>query len=425
MKYNHDYPHIMDISWLAHVLIVAIYLSIPFGTKIVVWFAFVGSIVGWISIFLYSIKKYQNDNLTGVCNFFLLWFAIGGLYLILHAVQISSLEETRRLDSPARMLLLSGLIVLPLLANKKIQDYLLPLTLSGIIFGLISIYQIAINTDAGRYFGFYDYHNLMALAALVNMIILLFLLNEEKVKLNRYLILSGMLGSVIACLSSGTRASWVLIIIATGLNLLTQRNNALAKRSIAVLLAILFFVGSIFIMNAFDARIQSTLVDINKISNGDHSGSIGLRVVMAEMALNKILLNPITGNGLSDFHQDIVHWADINKLPSFAMERGFQNSHNQFLHWAQSLGIPCAILLIYFIIFWPLQVAKKTPGMATELLKTIIFICALFFFTEAVLDRHHGSTWFAIQIGLMLGFVLHVKKHLFISKRVFSTELTN
>ena len=54
-------------------------------------------------------------------------------------------------------------------------------------------------------------------------------------------------------------------------------------------------------------------------------------------------------------------------------------------------------------------VCKIFQGPSAELVRIIVFVCVLFFFTEAVLDRHHGSTWYATQLGLMLGFLLQAK----------------
>jgi O-antigen ligase len=395
--------------WLAHGLIVAIYLSVPLGTKVLVWFATIGSIFGWILV-MSSLGRNLRPNFSiDSKKLFIFWIIIGFAYLLLNAIRISSPDEIRRLDAPARVFLLSGLIVLPSIANRKFEEYLIPLAASGIIFGAISSYQLATTSGSNRLFGMYDYHNLMALAALVNITILLWMLNYKSSTPKKYWISLGLLGSVVACLLSGTRASWLLVIVVTAYYLISHRENHISKRLFLLLSGIIIAVSSILLLDSFDARIQSTLIDINNISNGDRSGSIGLRFLMAEMALNKIALHPFIGNGLSDFHHEIVRWADANGLPTLAMERGFQNSHNQFLHWAQSLGIPCALLSVYLLIVWPLRVSRNVQNPCAELVRIIIFVCVLFFFTEAVLDRHHGSTWYATQLGLMLGFLLHAK----------------
>ena len=410
MKFHRD--QIYDkkyIPWLTHGLIVAMYLSVPFGTKVLVWFATIGSVVGWMALIPGLNRKFTIQISIDRRTIFFSWICIGFIYLLLHTFQVSSSDEVRRLDAPARILLLSGLIVLPSIANRKFEDYLLPLTASGIIFGAISVYQLATAHESNRFFGLYDYHNLMALAALVNTIILLWMLSYKLLAVNKYLVSLGLLGGVVACLLSGPRASWLLIVVVTVYYLISQRQKNISKRLFILLSGIILVVTSFLLFDSFDARIQSTLVDINNITNGDRSGSIGLRFLMAEMALKKIMLHPFIGNGLSDFHHEIVRWADANNLPALVMQRGFQNSHNQFLHWAQSLGIPCALLSIYLLIVWPLRVSRNMQDRTAELVKIIICVCVLFFFTEAVLDRHHGSTWYVVQIGLMLGFLLNAK----------------
>jgi O-antigen ligase len=399
----------INLQRLVYGLIVAIYLSIPLGTKVFVWLAFAGSIVGWAIVTLGLSKKLYNRFPTDYNNIFAAWIFIGLIYLLLNAIQVSSTDEIRRLDAPVRVFLLSGLIALPIIANREFRDYLLPLTISGIIFGAIPIFQLANHSGESRFFGMYDYHNLMALAALINTTILLWMLKYEPFSVNKYLVSLGLLGGVAACLLSGTRASWILIVIITAYYLISQRDKNISKRLFLLLSGIITVVGSILLLDSFGTRIESTLIDINDIINGNRSGSIGLRVVMAEMAVTKIMLHPFTGNGLSDFHHDIVQWANANNLSPLAMERGFQNSHNQFLHWAQSLGIPSALICIYMLAFWPLRVSRQVSDASAELVKVIVGACLLFFFTEAVLDRHHGSTWYGTQLGLMLGFVLHAR----------------
>ncbi|MFM8901616.1 MAG: O-antigen ligase family protein, partial [Burkholderiales bacterium] len=335
---------------------------------------------------------------------------IGFLYLIIHLVQISSLDQIRRLDAPIRVFLLSGLIALPVISGRPLQDYKSAFAISGITFGVITIFQFMENNQAGRYFGFYGYHNLMALAALTNTITLLWLLKEKVYGIEKYLILIGILGGITACLLSGTRASWILIIITMTFYLANHKEYDISKRLTTVLFCILFFVGTVLLLDSFDARFQSTITDINNISNGDRSGSIGLRLTMAEMAFSRIAEHPWIGNGLSDFHQEITRWADSRNMPADAMERGFQNSHHQFLHWAQSLGIPCAVLATYMLLVWPLKIGKSVQDISSKLLKIFVFVCLLFFVTEAVLDRHHGSMWYAAHLGLLLGFVLHARQ---------------
>jgi O-antigen ligase len=397
-------------SWLAYGIITAIYLSIPFGSKFFSWLALFGSIVGWIAILADITRKTRNNFSTESIKILKYWFFIGVVYFLLHLAQVSSADQIRRLDAPIRILILSGLIALPILARKRLEEYVITLSVSGIIFGAMTVIQLLKDHSAGRYFGLYDYHNLMALAALVNTIMLLWLIKEKTALSKKYLIFAGIIGGIVACLLSGTRASWLLIVITTSYYLVIQRGGNISKRLTAVLLTIILISSTFLLIDSFDERVQSTLTDIANISNGDRSGSIGLRLIMAEIALNKITIHPFTGNGLSDFHQEITQWANTNHLPAQAMERGFQNSHNQFLHWAQSLGIPCALVAAYMLFLWPLKTSKNVNDVSGKILKVFVFSCLVFFITEAVLDRHHGSMWYATHLGFMLGFVLQARQ---------------
>jgi O-antigen ligase len=134
-----------------------------------------------------------------------------------------------------------------------------------------------------------------------------------------------------------------------------------------------------------------------------------LRIMMVNMAMEKIQMYPMLGNGLGEFHASIVRWADANQLASQAMERGFQNPHNQFLHWAMALGVPAALVCFVISMVWPLMVTRRSATIARSALWSFMVCCGIFFFTEAVLDRYHGSTWYAAMLSLSVGFCLSTR----------------
>ncbi|XVJ70377.1 MAG: O-antigen ligase family protein [Rhizobacter sp.] len=304
---------------------------------------------------------------------------------------------------------------MPMLAQGGPGQFSKYFSIAGIFFGAIALLQHLQNqNDPGgnRTFGFFQYENLMALAAVINAAMIVWY-NDGQSKAKNYLHLLGIIGSLTACLLSGTRGGWILLplVLIPAYRMYSKSHERKhLKRKIGLALLITGLTVFFFASDSLYDRVHIGAIDLKNILSGDTSGSIGLRLMMIDMAVEKIQLHPLLGNGLDEFHQSIVRWADVNQLPIHAMERGFQNPHNQFLHWAMALGIPAALVCIAICFVWPLVVTRRSATIARSALWSFMVCCTIFFFTEAVLDRYHGSTWYAAMLSLSIGFCLSTRK---------------
>jgi O-antigen ligase len=402
------------VALTAQCVIALIVLSTPFGMRAFAWTAFLASVFGWLMVLLHLTPKSPGLLSKEILTKGLCWFGLGLLYLALHGMHYRSLADLPRLDAPARLFLFTGIVFLPMLSQRGPGHFSKYFSIAGILFGAIPLLQHLQNPVGDRAFGLFQYENLMALAAVVNAAMIVWY-NDGRSQAQNYLHLLGIIGSLTACLLSGTRTAWVLLplVLIPAYRMYSRSHERKhLKRKIGLALVITGLTVFFFASDSLYQRVHVSAVDLKNTFSGDASGSIGLRLLMVNMAVEKIQLHPLLGNGLGEFHQSIVRWADTNQLPIHAMERNFQNPHNQFLHWAMALGIPAALACVAICIAWPLLVTRQSTAVARSALWSFMVCCTIFFVTEAVLDRYHGASWYAATLSLTLGFCLRTNASL-------------
>lgn len=369
--------------------------------------AMAGSVFGWSVLLTNWWAKAKSAPSTNL-NAQSLWVLMCVAYLGLHLVQMDGLSEIRKLDSPARVFLLSGLAVLPMLARGSLERWWIALTVSGTAFGLIAVSEFLKVEGSARIFGHFKYFNLMSLAAVVTSMLLVTLLGTAKRRRDIFLLLMGHTGCWIAAALSGTRAAWLLVVLIWPVYRWSARRwsfdgPAEPQRRWPLVLALAVSVVAVGV-GAVYTRGSETATDLAQIARGDKTGSIGARLQMAGMALDMIGEKPWTGHGLSEFQRRMQAGADERNLPADAMERGFQNPHNQYLHWGQSLGLPAALVALSIVLIAPLGLMRGATGPERSAALGVLACFAVFFLAEAVVDRHQGASWYTAYAGLLIGW---------------------
>lgn len=340
----------------------------------------------------------------------MVWACSGLIYALLHLAHMADNEEWRRLEASSRLFALSGIVFLPLWLRLTWRDLFWPLVGAGLSYGLLAIHPPPTTDPDHRLFGYYTYRNMMGFAPMVTALMLAALWGSSH-GLRRWALGLALAGSLAASLLSGTRGAWPGILV---LLMVLWRSSHPASETLPgaphwkrrAALALVIVLSGWAAYAPFKTRLATTQGDLEHIRQGDMSGSIGSRVVMLRYALEMIEAHPLKGNGLSAFHDRIIRWSDEKGLPWWAMERGYQNPHNQYLHWAQSLGLPTAAGCIVALLVFPVWVGRRCRGEARTALLGITATVPIFMLTEAILDRHHGSQWFALVYGLTLGIGL-------------------
>lgn len=406
-------PHQSLAQRWAFLLIQLIIVAIPWSMAWAGYLALVGSIGGWT---YWLLKRRElsyriSSNKSTKHPRMLYWWLVGLLtYTVLHALQISIHDDGwRKLEAPSRLLLLSGVCFLPMIVDLPLSAYRKAWSWAGCSFGLISLWMWSLHPGE-RVFGFYGFYNLFALAAMANALILTVLLvnDIDSSKLRRSFMVAGVIGSLIASVLSGTRASWVgfvLLMVALTPALYRFYKSQQNPRIYRWLMVVGLIVATVMISLPMLQRVHETQSDLQRIARGDLSDSIGMRVKMLQMSLEMIRQHPLIGNGLTAFNDQINQWADHLNYPEDAMQRGFQNPHNQFIYLFVTLGIPLGLWIIWVVLILPLKAAWVQTNDAAKSIRLVMILTLLFMLAEAILDRHQGAQWYTITVGLLLGWM--------------------
>lgn len=398
-------------------------LAIPWSLSVAGYLGALLSLIGWAGFFS---RRFSPELSARARKWSLAWSLSGVIYLALHVAQLAGPEEVRRLEAASRLMALSGIVFVPLLLRLHWRDLAWPLAGAGLSFGAIALLHPPSTGPDSRIYGYYSYENMMGFAPMVNAILLATVWRTSRHWAN-VLVWMGMAGSMAAVVQSGTRGAWpgVFVLALVLWRSLRQRPKPLGASTrwwlrFAALAAM--SVGLWAASSPIKTRLASTSVDLQHIMSGDLTGSIGLRLMMARYAIEMVEAHPMQGNGLTAFHQRIEAWADQQKLPPLAMERGFQNPHNQYLHWAQSLGLPTAALCVVALLVVPAVIGRRSQGTARTALCALAATVPIFMLSEAILDRHQGAQWFALVYGLAVGIGLAERERITALKRAEPTQ---
>jgi O-antigen ligase len=330
---------------------------------------------------------------------------------------MNATEDWRRLDASSRLLALSGLVFVPGLIRLRLKDLQAPLTVAGLWFGAITLSQYVAHPEQ-RSFGLYSYENMMGFAAMGNALLLAGTIGSGH---DRRTVMAtiGVVASLGAVVLSGTRGAWPGLLPLLWLLASRQRSGLPAgspqARSTFVHRAVVWGMAAavaLAVAVPLKTRLLEAGTDVAHLQHGDLGGSLGMRVMMARTAIDMIRTHPWSGNGLSAFNRHIVQWADEIGIHKTAMERGFQNPHNQYLHWALSLGLPAAAACLALIVVFPAWLSWRrdtSDPQARRALRALVFTVPIYFLSEAILDRHHGAQWFSLVYGLLIGMCLQAK----------------
>jgi O-antigen ligase len=395
------------LNMLCKGLIAAALLAIPWSLSAAGYLGASLSLVGWA---WFLSRRFGAGPSPSARHWALAWSLSGVVYALLHVAQLAGPEELRRVEAPSRLLALSGIVFVPLLLRLSWRELAWPLAGAGLCFGAIALLHPPASGPDHRVYGYYSYANMMGFAPMINAILLAAVLRTSH-RWTSLLIWAGIAGSLTAVVQSGTRGAWpgILILALVLWRALGRPQDGFKPATRWWLRAGIIAAASVCLWAAsspIKTRLASTSTDLQHITSGDLTGSIGMRLTMAQYAIDLVKAHPVRGNGLSAFHRRIETWADEQKLPPGAMERGFQNPHNQFLHWAQALGLPMAAFCVMALLIVPFVIGRRSLGTARTALCALAATVPIFMLSEAILDRHQGAQWFALVYGLAVGMGL-------------------
>ena len=156
----------------------------------------------------------------------------------------------------------------------------------------------------------------------------------------------GLIGSSLALIATGTRGAWIAGVILITVSLLAAAGKGVVtkKQLLVVFASALAMVGLawVIIPDVFESRINETKGEIHEMLNGQYDSYSGIRVQMAQTAIDEIIEHPLVGVGAGGYQQ----WS-IDHNPESAVHA---HAHNSVLQIWSTLGV-VGVLLWTALIF--------------------------------------------------------------------------
>ncbi|MFA0194128.1 O-antigen ligase family protein [Vibrio artabrorum] len=270
-----------------------------------------------------------------------------------------------------------------LLTNKTIIDKknltYLTLLAACISFFLLIYNVFTLEIPRGvQVFNPIPYANVLTIYAVVSLYLLL-CRRSYLLFISYFLLLAGIF-------LTETRGAIIPVIIVSFLMIATHlyKTNRLKFSYIGMILIPLILAMSLS-YNQIEDRINSTLVEIHKISNGDMTSSIGLRFQMWKSARYSFVKSPIYG--LGDSHREVLIELNKEGLVDDSLVKFSPNHyHNQFIDKLVKTGI-IGLISMLTLLLTPLIVAYKNKKESKSLIFYLTLLMAISCLTDVPINH--------------------------------------
>lgn len=236
-----------------------------------------------------------------------------------------------------------------------------------------------------------------ALGAVLVMVFVVALFDRgEKNKVAFYVLGVGLLSALFMTQTRGV----ILPVLALMFSLLSIRilGSKRKWKGIFALIGVAIAFSGFGVMISGD-RISQTAVELESIAEGDHSGSIGLRLQMWVSAIEIWRHSPIVGNG--NAHADVL--AEMYKAGDVSQEL-FEFSpshyHNQYLDFLVKKGAFGLFIWLLFLVAFVIYVSRSGAGPVVWGGLSIIALYVLAGLTD-VPFRHPASIYMFFSLLLI------------------------
>lgn len=228
----------------------------------------------------------------------------------------------------------------------------------------------------------------------------------KKQKGGWFFLVLGLLGGVIASISSGARGGWVAVPTLL-LVLLWLNRDVLGLKWMFAILVASFSIGFTAYgleQTGVKRRVDSAIYDVTKyVDEGKHTTPVGSRLKMFKTAWLLFLENPLLGRGTGAFNlgADELHAAgEVEKIPHI-----FVHPHNDYLNALGMRGIIGFVVLmaIYWVpagyFFYQANRNKSSLAQAGLILALGYIHFGL---SEAMLDRMFSAMFYLFAMSYLI-----------------------
>lgn len=343
------------------------------------------------------------------------------IYLVVSLmVNLLAGHSGRDYELDARVLLSIPIVYALIHSGFNRTCLMLTFGLGGIAMGLDSIYEYYVLNTArvGLYPIRYGY--IAAWLAIISLMSLVFFAKSNRISVSVILLL-GVVGGVVASVLSGTRGSWLFLVVACAL--LTIYLFIYAFKKVRTVMVIIFTMGVVGLTvlgmtdNPLSNRVRLAVTEV-KNYQANHEGaytSIGMRFELWRLSAQIIKENPATGIGTDAFRQRIVQFVDAGDAQPYM--KTLKHTHNDVIDKAVKTGVLSTLMMVLCLYLWPLVLFLKRfahPNVEVHyyaLSGTMLIIAwVIFGLTDLFLLTNVGAQYYLVSLAIFWAGLRRLKK---------------
>jgi O-antigen ligase len=195
---------------------------------------------------------------------------------------------------------------------------------------------------------------------------------------------------------TGQLAFAISIFIVGFLNI---KNKAVAFFSMLLLVTTIIYTAY-NVSPVFEHRIQGSLIEIEKITNGDkYCGSFGKRVALWIVGSEVFIDNPILGTGATCEMDELNEYIDKNHTDMECV-KNMPSYHSNYIQPLAQLGI--IGFFLYLMIIYHILTLKVQDKQYKNMLIVFVIVYSMSSIFETMLHSQFAEAFFALFVGIFI-----------------------
>lgn len=301
------------------------------------------------------------------------------------------------------------------------RNYLiLAFGLGGVAMGLDSMYEFYVLNlkRVGLYPIRYGY--IAAWLAVASLISLVFFAKTASTW-TRVILVLGILGGITASILSGTRGSWLFLVVACVL--LVIYTFVYASKKLRTVIVVIFAMGIVAVTalgmtnNPLSERVVHAAAEVGRYQ-ANHTAafsSVGMRIELWRLSALIIEAEPLTGIGSDAFRPRIEQFVAEGEAQPYM--KILKHTHNDVIDKAVKTGVLSALMMVLCLYVWPfILFFKRLAHPNTEvryyaLSGTLLIIAWIVFgLTDLFLLTNVGAQYYLVSLAIFWAGLQRLEK---------------
>ncbi len=357
---------------------------------------------------LYIVVRYRKEidfNSAKSLVYALLAYVLVSVFINLIAG-----HSGRDYELDARVLLTIPILYALIYSGFNRTVLMLIFAIGGLLMSIDAIYQHVVLNRArvGVYPIRYGY--IGAWLAMATLISFISFAKTTRLWLKALLVL-GVFGGLVTAILSGTRGSWLFLVIACvllGLYGLVVLKGKMKLVLVAICAVFTIAVGVISVTdNPLSKRVVVALEEMEKYqpNHKDSYTSVGMRLEAWRLSVQMITDHPFTGLGARGFRPQVLELIAKGKAQKYM--QWLNHPHNDIIDKAIRSGLISTLVLVLSLLLYPfIQFAKRLRHHDKEVRYYAVLGCMLviawfiFGLTDLFLMTNVGALYYLVSLAL-------------------------